>query len=95
MNNELLEEIKNKYREKYKRENIDAFRIYQLDLIGKLRTKYHKLKQSEEEEEKKLALSYIDDKIINFFYILSRNKRKLTRKELDYLEKFFCEAPAV
>jgi hypothetical protein len=95
MNSELLEEIKNKYRVKYSKENIDTFRIYQLDLIGRLRTKYYTLKESKDPELRKSASCYLDHKINHFFYIFTRSRRKLTAKELSYLTEFFCNAPSV
>jgi len=95
MNEELMKIIKDKYKKKLKTENIETLRIYQLDLIGRLRTKYYTLRNSEVYSEKKTACLYMDHKISIFFSVLRRGKRKLTAKEIDYLQDFFCKAPSV
>lgn len=95
MNKELMEEIKEKYNKKIKTGKVERFRQYQLELIGKLRTKYYTLSQSEEDSDKRMAYLYMDHKISIFFSILRRSKRKLTDKEISYLEDFFCNAPSV
>ena len=95
MNDEILEEIKEKYKKKVKRGRVEGYRQYQLELIGKLRTKYYTLRQSDEDSEKRTAYLYMDEKISIFFSILRRSKRKLTEKEVSYLEDFFCNAPPV
>lgn len=95
MNTELLEEIRNKYREKYKVNKVEEIRIFQLELIGKLRYHYYKLRQSKSSSERLYASKFFDCKINNFFYTIRNNKRRLTQTEIDYLLDFFCNAPPV
>ena len=90
-----MKTIKDKHKKKFKTENIEALRIYQLDLIGRLREKYYTLRNSEIYSERKTARLFMDHKISIFFSVLRRGKRKLTAKEVEYLQDFFCKAPSV
>lgn len=92
MKSRLLEQIRDKHLQNLKPGQVlEKTKYYQMDLIGKLRTKYYTLRESKDPEQRAIASTYMDEKINIFFYILSNNKRKLTDKELTYLTDFFCK----